>query len=357
VALKSLLTAFLGLGLAAGLLSAPATSSAQVAVSLTIAPPPLPVYEQPPLPTYGWIWTPGYWAWGPDGYFWVPGTWVEPPEEGLVWTPGYWGWSDGFFAWNAGYWGPVIGFYGGVNYGFGYPGHGYEGGYWRGRDFYYNASVTNVTSVHVTNVYNKVVENDVTINRVSYVGGPGGLAARPTAQEEQAARERHIAPTPIQTEHRQMAASRHDLLASVNNGKPPIAATTRPSEFSTHVVTATSAGGPLHQIPVHAQNLPKPAALSSPVASAPSDERAKAEQMAQLQARQEQERQGLTQQQAREHAAYAQQASRNQQAFADLERQHQQQTQQLAQRHAQELQTHTPKAPSPHPAAPHEERH
>ena len=27
-------------------------------------PPPLPVYEQPPPPGDGYIWTPGYWAWG-----------------------------------------------------------------------------------------------------------------------------------------------------------------------------------------------------------------------------------------------------------------------------------------------------
>ena len=33
--------------------------------------------------------------------------------------------------WNAGYWRPHVGFYGGVNYGFDYGGHGYEGGRWR----------------------------------------------------------------------------------------------------------------------------------------------------------------------------------------------------------------------------------
>jgi len=34
------------------------------------APPPLPDYDQPPLPGDGYIWTPGYWAWAPAGYFW-----------------------------------------------------------------------------------------------------------------------------------------------------------------------------------------------------------------------------------------------------------------------------------------------
>jgi hypothetical protein len=80
----------------------PAFTQAQVAVSITIAPPALPVYEQPPIPEAGWIWTPGYWAYGPDGYYWVPGTWVEPPAVGLLWTPGYWAWNNGVYAWNAG---------------------------------------------------------------------------------------------------------------------------------------------------------------------------------------------------------------------------------------------------------------
>ena len=67
-----------------------------VGVSVSIAPPELPVYEQPICPGDGYIWTPGYWAYDPaDGYYWVPGTWVEAPEVGFLWTPGYWGWGNG----------------------------------------------------------------------------------------------------------------------------------------------------------------------------------------------------------------------------------------------------------------------
>ena len=99
--------------------------------------------QQPEIPAPGYIWTPGYWAYGPDGYFWVPGTWVEPPSVGLLWTPGYWGWHDGSYGWNAGYWGPHIGFYGGVNYGYGYGGVGYEGGRWNNGVFAYNRTVNN----------------------------------------------------------------------------------------------------------------------------------------------------------------------------------------------------------------------
>ena len=120
------------------IIAIPVSSFAGVFISVGIAPPPLPVYEQPYCPGAGYIWTPGYWAYGDEGYFWVPGTWVLAPQVGFLWTPGYWGWGGSAYIWHVGYWGPQIGFYGGVNYGFGYTGYGYEGGYWRGRNFYYN---------------------------------------------------------------------------------------------------------------------------------------------------------------------------------------------------------------------------
>src|ERR1043165_1087966 len=186
--------------LAALLLAFSASSLAGVFVSVTFGPPPLPVYAQPPCPGDGYIWTPGYWAYGPDGYYWVPGTWVVGPEPGFLWTPGYWGFSEGVYLWHPGYWGPHIGFYGGINYGFGYFGNGYQGGYWRGRNFYYNRTVNNinVTNVHI---YNKTVINHVTVNRVSFNGGRGGINARPTRFEETAMHERHFEPTPMQTDH------------------------------------------------------------------------------------------------------------------------------------------------------------
>src|SRR5260221_4441088 len=87
------------------------------------------VYAQPICPGEGYIWTPGYWSYSDDGgYFWVPGTWVSAPEVGFLWTPGYWGWANGLYVWNAGYWGSNVGFYGGIDYGFGYFGIRYECG-------------------------------------------------------------------------------------------------------------------------------------------------------------------------------------------------------------------------------------
>jgi YXWGXW repeat-containing protein len=175
----------------------PIPSSAAVAIGISagIAPPPLPIYEQPRIPAPGYIWTPGYWAWSADGYYWVPGTWVFPPAIGLLWTPPWWGWNDGVYIWHAGYWGPHIGFYGGINYGFGYFGVGYAGGYWDRGQFFYNRTVNNITNVNITNVYNRTVVNNVTVNRVSFNGGAGGIMVRPNSQEQAAMRESHVRPT------------------------------------------------------------------------------------------------------------------------------------------------------------------
>jgi WXXGXW repeat (2 copies) len=208
-----------------------------VGVSVGIPPPALPVYVQPPCPAPGYIWMPGYWAWD-DGYYWVPGTWVVAPAVGLLWTPGYWGWENGAYLWHAGYWGPHVGFYGGINYGFGYSGVGYEGGYWHGHEFYYNRAVTNINSTHITNVYSRTVINDVNVTHVSFNGGAGGVAARPTAAQLSAEHERHLGLTPVQRQQQQLARANSSLRAAVNNGHPGIAATPRAGEFSGHGVSA-----------------------------------------------------------------------------------------------------------------------
>jgi hypothetical protein len=201
-------------------------------VEVRTAPPPLPVYVQPPCPVAGWMWTPGYWAWGPAGYFWVPGTWVAPPRIGVLWTPGYWGFVSGVYVWHAGYWGPHVGFYGGVHYGFGYTGVGYAGGRWVGGVFAYNRSVTNVNVTIIHNTYNQTVVNRFNVTRVSYNGGVGGVMATPTAQQRLAAREHHLQPTRLQLQHREEAQRTPALLAQANHGRPAIAATTRPGAFN-----------------------------------------------------------------------------------------------------------------------------
>jgi hypothetical protein len=218
-------------------LAMPVASMAQI-ISITIAPPELPVYEQPAIPAPGYMWSPGYWAYGPEGYFWVPGTWVLPPAVGFLWTPGYWGWQDGIYVWNDGYWGPHVGFYGGVYYGFGYGGVGYEGGYWNNGVFAYNRSVNNFGGARIINVYNKTVIVNTSVTRVSFNGGAGGTTAQPTLQEQAAAHEQHVAATPAQTRHQQMASTHKALLASANHGHPAIAATAKPGEFTGKGVVA-----------------------------------------------------------------------------------------------------------------------
>lgn len=177
-------------GMFAGLflLSLPGVSSAGVSLSITIAPPALQVYQQPLCPADGYLWTPGYWGYGNAGYYWIPGAWVAPPQPGLLWTPGYWGFSGGHYSFNAGYWGPTVGFYGGVNYGFGYGGSGFEGGRWQGGHFAYNTAVSRVNTTIVHNTYNQTVVNRGN-NRTSFNGGPGGINARPSPAETAMARQ------------------------------------------------------------------------------------------------------------------------------------------------------------------------
>jgi YXWGXW repeat-containing protein len=218
--------------LAAALLlpAIPLTSPAQVYVgfNLGVPPPPLPMeYSQPLLTTPGQVWQPGYWAWGPAGYYWVPGTYVTPPSTGMYWTPGYWGYNNGSYDWNNGYWAPQVGYYGGIDYGFGYPGVGYTGGYWNNGAFMYNTAVTNVDRRFVTHVYTRNVI--VHRNGVRYAfNGPGGVRVRPTARELAVVRERHIAPTTLQVEHARIAGQDRNLYVVNNHGHPQVVAVSHP---------------------------------------------------------------------------------------------------------------------------------
>jgi hypothetical protein len=209
----------------------PAALRAQVSVgiSVRVGPPALPVYEQPPCPVEGYLWTPGYWAYGDDGYYWVPGVWVAPPRVGLLWTPGYWGWNDGVYLFHAGYWGPHVGFYGGVNYGFGYGGVGFVGGEWRGGRFAYNTAVVNVnrTVIHNTYINKTVIVNNRNVNRTSFNGGPNGISVRPSREEISAGRESHFQPTAMQASHQRGAAANRANFASENHGRPATAAVSR----------------------------------------------------------------------------------------------------------------------------------
>src|SRR6266581_4795528 len=175
----------------------PASSSAYIGISVGFAPPAIPIYTQPYAPAGGYLWVPGYWGWNGFDYYWVPGYWALPPRVGFYWTPGYWGYDGGRYFFNDGYWGPTVGFYGGINYGYGYGGQGYYGGEWVGNMFRYNTAVTRVNTDVIRNTYvnNAVVSN--TSTRASF-NGPGGVTATASAQKLAAAKGKRIPATKAQ---------------------------------------------------------------------------------------------------------------------------------------------------------------
>lgn len=217
----------------------PASSFAGVLISVGFAPPVLPVYVQPECPQPGWMWTPGYWAYGDDGYYWVPGAWVPAPYEGALWTPPYWGWSSGIYVFHPGYWGHHVGYYGGVNYGFGYMGIGFVGGAWRGHEFAYNTAVVHVgvgprwggDRVYVDRT---VVERNTIVNdrHVAFSGGPGGIRHDASAEERNAMHEQHMGATSVQQAHFQAARSDKSFYAKNNGGHPQTMAAARPMGFN-----------------------------------------------------------------------------------------------------------------------------
>jgi hypothetical protein len=324
-------------------LAIPASLFGQISIRIAIGPPMLPVYEQPICPGDGYLWTPGYWAYDDSisDYYWVPGTWVMAPEEGYLWTPGYWGWGDGGYLFYDGYWGPTVGFYGGINYGYGYWGGGYEGGRWNNGHFFYNSSVNNLSGGNFHNVYNERVKNN-NESRVSFNGGRGGIGTRPTSDQEAAVNQRHIPAVAAQTQHVQAARGNPEQRAGVNHGNPAIAATAKPGDFSQQhgTIGARSTATETHAT-VHPKDLPqiaRPAAVNSGNAKADKKYEQKQDQLI---TKQTQDRQQLQQKQDAEHQRTPNTNTQQ------LEQKHQQQTQNLAQKHTsqqQSLQTRQPQA-------------
>jgi hypothetical protein len=377
----------------------------RVGISVGFGPPAIPVYDQPVCPGDGYLWTPGFWDYDDeDGYYWVPGTWVEAPEVGYLWTPGYWGWGGSAFVFHEGYWGPHVGFYGGINYGFGYGGEGYEGGRWEGEHFSYNTYVNHVNTTVIHNTYNTRVVN-ITENHVSYNGGNGGIDRRPSSQEEAYSNERHVGRVEAQQQHIQQARGNPELRASTNQGRPPIAATTRAGDFRTGVVASRQAGGEYKAPPpnmtrgngneARPTNVPRPGEENRPAAEnrpavenhpennnvprpnntynhasevqqhsftpPPNTGNAKADQKFQqqqqkLEARQAADHQKLQQQQEKQHQQAAAQ-NFNDARKQQMEQRHTQQTQQMEQKHTVQQQ-HMEQRQAPRQQAPqqHDEK-
>jgi hypothetical protein len=339
-AVRSLLVLVVLLGFSHG-----AFAQIGIGISANFGPPVLPVYEQPICPADGYIWTPGYWAFYDGGYYWVPGTWVQAPQVGLLWTPGYWAWGDNAFMFHEGYWGPEVGYYGGIDYGYGYGGVGYEGGRWEGGHFAYNTSVNRVDTTIIHNTYNAPVVN-ASGNRVSYNGGTGGVEARPTLQQESYANESHVGPVAAQTRQVQEARNNPDLRASANQGKPPIAATGKPGNFEVGFVAPRQAAGEYAAPPANPARggEARPANEASelqehrfapPNTGDPATDKIYQQQQDELAVKQTQDHQKLQQQQEEEHQQ-AIQENYNDSQKQQMEQRHAQQTQQLEQQHATE---------------------
>jgi YXWGXW repeat-containing protein len=244
----------------------------QVADTAPQPPPPLPTYDQPDCPGDDYIWTPGYWSYAQDGYYWVPGAWVEAPYQGALWTPGYWGYDRGHrhYAFYRGYWGPHIGYYGGINYGFGYVGFGYQGGYWNQGHFDYNRSVNRVNVNQVHYVYNRTVVYNNTYNtRISYNGGSGGINVRPRPAELAAIHEQHAPPMTAQVQHAQQARADRANFAAVNRGNPANPVVTRPlaADHNIRPPAQIAARNAAQQQPRRAPEPMRPNAAPSPAAA------------------------------------------------------------------------------------------
>jgi hypothetical protein len=208
--------------------SEPGVPNVDVVMTSSAEPPPLPDEVQPPAVIDGDLWSPGFWTWSAERYAWVPGAWVRPPLVGLLWTPGYWAYDGGLYVFHAGYWGPHVGYYGGINYGFGYFGAGFVGGRWVGNAFTYNRSVNNLNANVIRNTYDEPVDAKMR-SKVGYHGGPHGTTAAPTAQELTAAAERHVPPTsqqhPMARRVPQASGVAMSPVHSANHATPPTALT------------------------------------------------------------------------------------------------------------------------------------
>ncbi|MDR3413163.1 MAG: hypothetical protein P4L87_19785, partial [Formivibrio sp.] len=254
-------------------------------------------------------------------------------------------------------------------------GHGYEGGRWENNHFYYNTSVNRVSNTNIHNTYNTRVEIN-TVNRVSYNGGNGGINERASAQENTYGQERHSGPVAAQNQHVQAARSNPELRASTNQGKPPVAATSRPGDFKGGAVPAKEAGAPYkapegsakgnearpgnvvepHTNPNnHASDL-QPHKYTAPNTTNAANAQKYQQQQDNLAAKQNQEHQKLQQQQDKQHQQMVQKNNSDAQK-QQMEQRHAQQTQQLEQKHTvqqQKMQTHQQ---PPHQSAPPPQSH
>jgi len=118
----------LGPGLAAAMFVSPAFG--QISVFIGTPPPPVRYEVAPPMPTVGYVWTPGYWTPYGGHYVWAPGRWARPPYYGASWRTGGWYQEPRGWYYRPGGWAPR-GYYGGPPRYYGGPPHGHAYGHYK----------------------------------------------------------------------------------------------------------------------------------------------------------------------------------------------------------------------------------
>jgi hypothetical protein len=146
----------------------------------------------------------------------------------------------------------------------------------------------------------------------------------------------------------QVARNNPELRASANQGKPPIAATAKPGDFTSGFVAAKQAGGeykaPLPNAPSanvshvdtinHASELPSHD-FKAPNTGSAANDKSYQQQQNELSVREARDHENLEQRQEEEHQK-ATQKNYSDKQIQQMEQRHAQQTEQLEQRHSSE---------------------
>jgi hypothetical protein len=162
-----------------------------------------------------------------------------------------------------------VGYYGGVNYGFGYMGIGFAGGMWDHGFFRYNTAIMHVDGRYIHNTFeDRGMVDRYTVARGSHVafsGGPGGIHHDPMPEERIAERDSHMDRSSFQMQHEGAARNDHSSYFKANGGHPATLAVQRPMTAPMHN-GPQSMGRPEQQMRTesHPQMRPEPQQQSRP---------------------------------------------------------------------------------------------
>jgi hypothetical protein len=151
---------------------------------------------------------------------------------GVVWTPGYWSSAGTAFVFHPGHWGPTVGFYGGVNYGYGYFGNGYSGGHWIGNSFAYNTAVNHVDPAIAHHAYSESVAGQGSRGVVSYSAAARSTVVVHTVSQPQSQARvvpKPAAPATVERSSEPPPAPAHAAVPAKVNAPATVAKTPAPS--------------------------------------------------------------------------------------------------------------------------------